>query len=72
MTSKEAQQYADDAGLGTIEFVTKYALNTGNLMTVGYVVKDRHRVLFCKSSTLRDRGSPFYLCNEFRALDGTE
>ena len=69
MNAEEAQQYADDAGLGTIDFQSKIALNTGNLMTVGYIYRSGVRVLFCKSSSLK---GGFYLCNEFRKLDGTE
>jgi hypothetical protein len=69
MNHKEAQDIADKHNLGQIDFVQKIALNTGKPMEVGYVFVNGSRVLFCKKGW---SNAGFYLCNEFRKLDGTE
>lgn len=65
-TYKEVIRIAEENDLGPVHFEDKIAINTGRRMEVGYV---KGRELFCKSST---GPAGFYLCNEFRRLDGTD
>jgi hypothetical protein len=65
MTREQAIRIAADNNLGPVYFESKLALNTGRPMEVGYV----GRLLFCKTCSGPEG---FYLCNEFRRLDGTD
>lgn len=68
LTQDQCIEIARVAGLGTVLFIERVALNsgTGKPMTVGYV--DDHignRALFCKRHS---GGSLYTLCNEYREL----
>jgi len=67
MTHDEAQEIATKNGLGRIHFQYNIALNTGREFEVGYIFKNKMRMLFVKRGS---RSSPdaFYLCNEFANL----
>ena len=64
MNHNEMQKIATANNLGTIDFVSKYALNTGRPMEVGYVWVNGYRELFCK----RSENTQFRLCNEYANL----
>jgi len=64
MNHDEMQEFATKNNLGTIQFVSKIALNTGRPMEVGYVWVNGCRELFCK----RSQNTNFRLCNEFADL----
>lgn len=64
MNHDEMQKIADENNLGTIEFVTKIALNTHRPMEVGYVWDKEGRSLFCK----RSEHTNFRLCNDYAKL----
>ena len=61
------QKLADKHNLGRIHWDEKIPLNStsGKPMTVGYVFKDKQRVLFCKRSFHEQE---FRLYNEFEGL----
>ena len=72
MTRTEAQAIANKNNLGTVWFQFNIAKNTGREFEVGYVSPDgKGRQLFCKRGS-NSGVNQFYLCNEFRKLDGTE
>ncbi len=65
MNYSEMQDIASRNNFGSIDWVQKIAVNTGNPLEVGYVFIDGQRALFCKKSWSQQN---FYLCNEFREL----
>jgi hypothetical protein len=69
MNYEEAQKIAWEHNLGNIDWQEKIALNTGNKFEVGYVYVNGMRELFCKCQSY---SNSFYLCNEYRKLNGTE
>lgn len=67
----EIQDIAEEHDLGNVYFEWRTAANTGNQFEVGYIVRDKRKILFCKSSIFAPKGH-FHLCNEFRKINGTD
>lgn len=64
MNHYEMQSIAETAGFGSVSFQIRTALNTGNLIEVGYIYSKGEKILFCK----RSMNSNFNLCNQFESL----
>ncbi len=71
MNREQAQEIADQNNLGEIYFEYRTAINTGKEFEVGYISREGHKELFCKRQSFTTPND-FYLCNEFRKLNGTE
>jgi hypothetical protein len=67
----EIQDIAEEHYLGNVYFEYRTAANTGKQFEAGYVMQDNRKVLFCKSSIFAPEGH-FYLCNDFRKINGTD
>jgi hypothetical protein len=71
MTREEVQKFATEAKLGNIHFQFNPVQNGSGMIEVGYIFRDGRMVLFCKRGS-KSAPDTFYLCNEFRKLNGTE
>lgn len=67
MTRYEVQKIATEHNLGCVHFQFNIAQNTGREFEVGYIARERQRVLFCKRQPYSSDDG-FYLCNEFSVL----
>lgn len=65
----EIEALAEDHDFGRVHWESKIALNTGKPMEVGYVFINGQRLLFCKKGSINPG---FYLCNDFRRINGTD
>ena len=65
MNHYEVQRIAERVGFGSVSFQIRTALNTGNLIEVGYIYSKGEKILFCK----RSKNEKFKLCNGFSSLE---